>query len=49
MGSEMCIRDRSCSAMADTLSEAARLAYSLMDKIDLEGSFYRLDIGGKAL
>ena len=39
----------SCSAMADTLSEAARLAYSLMDKIDLEGSFYRLDIGGKVL
>ena len=39
----------SCSAMADTLNEAARLAYSLIDSIDLEGSFYRLDIGGKAL
>ena len=39
----------SCSAMADTLNEAARLAYSLIDRIDLEGSFYRLDIGGKAL
>ena len=39
----------SCSAMAENLSEAARLAYSLMDKIDLEGSFYRSDIGGKAL
>ena len=39
----------SCSAMADTLNEAAQLAYSLIDSIDLEGSFYRLDIGGKAL
>jgi phosphoribosylamine--glycine ligase len=39
----------SCSAMAENLSEAARLAYSLIDKIDLEGSFYRSDIGGKAM
>ena len=39
----------SCSAFASSLSEAAELAYRLMNSIVLEGSHYRLDIGGKAL
>jgi len=39
----------SCSAMADSLESAARLAYDLISTIQLEGSFYRTDIGGKAL
>ncbi len=39
----------SCSAMAQSLSTAAELAYELIDSISLEGSHYRTDIGGKAL
>ncbi|DAC31223.1 MAG TPA: phosphoribosylamine--glycine ligase, partial [Candidatus Poseidoniaceae archaeon] len=39
----------SCSAMADNLNSAAKLAYDLISTIHLEGSFYRTDIGGKAL
>jgi phosphoribosylamine--glycine ligase len=39
----------SCSAIASSLSEAAELSYQLMNSIALEGSHYRLDIGGKAL
>jgi len=39
----------SCSAMALNLGEAATLAYELIESIDLDGGFYRRDIGGKAL
>ncbi len=39
----------SCSAIASSLSEAAELAYQLMNSIVLDGSHYRVDIGGKAL
>ena len=39
----------SCSAMSDSLANAAELAYDLIESISLEGSHYRTDIGGKAL
>ena len=39
----------SCSAMSDSLANAAELAYDLIESISLEGSHYRNDIGGKAL
>jgi phosphoribosylamine--glycine ligase len=39
----------SCSAMSDTLNDAANNAYHLLENIDLEGSHYRKDIGYKAL
>lgn len=39
----------SCSAMAETLEIASKMAYELIESINLEGSFYRSDIGSKAL
>ncbi len=39
----------SCSAMAETLESASKMAYELIETIYLEGSFYRSDIGNKAL
>ena len=39
----------SCSAMAETLESASKMAYELIQSINLEGSFYRSDIGSKAL
>ena len=39
----------SCSAMAETLEIASKMAYELIESINLEGSFYRSDIGNKAL
>ena len=39
----------SCSAMAATLEIASKMAYELIESINLEGSFYRSDIGSKAL
>ena len=39
----------SCSAMSDSLANAAELAYDLIESISLEGSHYRTDIGGRAL
>ena len=39
----------SCSAMSDSLANAAELAYDLIESISLEGSHYRTDIGEKAL
>jgi phosphoribosylamine--glycine ligase len=39
----------SCSAMSKTLSDAAILAYQLIETITLEGGHYRSDIGGQIL
>jgi len=39
----------SCSALADTLEDAKKLAYQLISQIELEGSHYRTDIGHRAL
>lgn len=39
----------SCTAVADTLQQAAEMAYSLLETIELEGSHYRRDIGHHAL
>tara|TARA_B100001248_G_scaffold77748_1_gene56104 strand:+ start:460 stop:1731 length:1272 start_codon:yes stop_codon:yes gene_type:complete len=39
----------SCSALAESLTIASQLAYELIESIELEGSFYRRDIGGRAL
>ena len=37
------------TAVADTLSEAVKDAYALVDRIDFENAYYRHDIGAKAL
>ena len=39
----------SCSAMSKSLSDAATLAYELIETITLEGGHYRNDIGGQIL
>tara|TARA_Y100000766_G_scaffold136257_1_gene117252 strand:- start:125 stop:1045 length:921 start_codon:yes stop_codon:yes gene_type:complete len=39
----------SCTAIGDTLGEAARKAYSMIEQIELSGSHYRRDIGHRAL
>ena len=39
----------SCSAIGDTLGQAAKNAYELLSTIELEGSHYRTDIGFRAL
>ena len=39
----------SCTAIGDTLSEAASKAYSMIEQIKLSGSHYRRDIGHRAL
>ena len=39
----------SCTAIGDTLGEAASKAYSLIEQIELSGSHYRRDIGHRAL
>jgi phosphoribosylamine--glycine ligase len=37
------------TAVADTLPEAVKDAYALVDRIDFENAYYRHDIGAKAL
>ena len=39
----------SCTAIGDTLDEAAGKAYSMIQQIELSGSHYRRDIGHRAL
>jgi len=39
----------SCSAIGDTLSDAAKNAYHLLSTVELEGSHHRTDIGHRAL
>ena len=39
----------SCSAIGDTLSDAAKNAYQLLSTVELEGSHHRTDIGHRAL
>jgi phosphoribosylamine--glycine ligase len=39
----------SCTAIGDTLGEAASKAYSMIEQIELSGSHYRRDIGHRAL
>ncbi len=39
----------SCTAISDTLEDAADKAYALMEQIELSGSHFRRDIGHKAL
>jgi phosphoribosylamine--glycine ligase len=39
----------SCSAIGDSLGQAAKSAYELLSSIELEGSHYRTDIGFRAL
>ena len=39
----------SCTAIGDTLGEAASKAYSMIEQIQLSGSHYRRDIGHRAL
>lgn len=39
----------SCTAIADTLDQAASKAYALIEQIELSGSHYRRDIGHRAL
>ena len=39
----------SCTAIGDSLAEAAKKAYCLIDKIELTGSHFRRDIGHRAL
>ena len=39
----------SCSATGDSLDEAAKRAYQLLETIALDGSHYRTDIGHRAL
>ena len=39
----------SCSAIGESLNDAAQLAYQLLEMIELEGSHYRTDIGFRAL
>ena len=39
----------SCTAIGDTLGEAASKAYSMIEQIELSGSHYRRDIGYRAL
>ncbi|MBR6336052.1 MAG: phosphoribosylamine--glycine ligase, partial [Clostridia bacterium] len=37
------------TAVADTLEQAIREAYGLVEKISFENAYYRRDIGAKAL
>jgi len=39
----------SCTAIGDTLGEAASKAYTMIEQIELSGSHYRRDIGHRAL
>jgi phosphoribosylamine--glycine ligase len=39
----------SCSAVGDSLGEAAKNAYELLNMVELEGSHHRTDIGFRAL
>ena len=38
-----------CTALGGSLEDAAKKAYALLEKIELEGSHHRTDIGHRAL
>ena len=42
-------RELGATAVADTLADAVKNAYALVDRIDFENAYYRHDIGAKAL
>ena len=38
-----------CTAVADTLSQAVKDAYAMVERIRFENAYYRHDIGARAL